>query len=300
MKRKVEDWSVEQLNKERTRITFPEYQREKSLWPNEKKSMLIDSILREIDIPKLYFNVLKDKSIEVVDGQQRLWSIWEFLDDLYPYRTDGKGQLFSRISPAQQARILGYDFQVTEFQEADEDYLRELFVRLQLGLLLNAGEKLHAATGKMKNLVFGKLAVHPFIRHLGISERRYAKETLCAQICINSFTKAKLDVFSRTRYDDLLHFFNEYEDPRGKDLELFNKQSKRILDILNSAVGLRRGESEEPKEPLLHPFNISLHRRIGGKGGPTLRKGAENIFGFHISIVETVAGGSASGNGQKK
>ena len=68
MRRKVESWSVAKLQKERTRISFPEYQREKSLWPPEKKSMLIDSILRDIDIPKLYFNELVDKSIEVVDG----------------------------------------------------------------------------------------------------------------------------------------------------------------------------------------------------------------------------------------
>lgn len=69
MKRRVEDWSVKKLNKERTRISFPEYQREKSLWPREKKSLFIDSILRDLDIPKLYFNLLEDKSIEVIDGQ---------------------------------------------------------------------------------------------------------------------------------------------------------------------------------------------------------------------------------------
>ena len=68
MKRKIENWTVEKLEKERNSITFPEYQREKSLWRDEKKSLLIDSILKDIDIPKLYFNRLKDKTIEVIDG----------------------------------------------------------------------------------------------------------------------------------------------------------------------------------------------------------------------------------------
>lgn len=233
MKRKVEQWTVEKLDKERTRISFPEYQREKLLWSTEKKILLIDSILRDIDIPKLYFNLLKDKSIEVIDGQQRLWSIWEFLDDEYPYKVGEKGQPFSKMTADQKQKIKNYSFQVTVFEEADDDYLRILFVRLQLGLLLNTGEKLHAATGKMKQLVFGKLVKNEFIQNIGIPERRYSKQTLCAQICINSFTQKKVRSFARTRYDDLEHFFNEYVDPKGKDLELFDNQSKIIFSVLD-------------------------------------------------------------------
>lgn len=116
MKRRVEDWTVEKLEKERNAITFPEYQREKSLWPVDKKRLLIDSILRDIDIPKLYFNRLRDKTIEVVDGQQRLWSIWEFLDDIYSY--EAKGRLFfSKMSAIQRRAIKDYTFQVTVFEE---------------------------------------------------------------------------------------------------------------------------------------------------------------------------------------
>jgi hypothetical protein len=195
VKRTVENWSIEDLNKERTRISFPEYQREKSLWPVEKKSLLIDSILRSIDIPKIYFNLLKDQNIEVRDGQQRLWSVWEFLDDEFPYSVDGKKQFFSKLTPAQRKKIRDYTFQITVLEDADDDYLRMLFVRLQLGLLLLTGEKLNAATGKMKKLVFRKLAEHTFIRSIGIPARRFAKPTLCAQICINSFTREKCQFF---------------------------------------------------------------------------------------------------------
>ena len=232
MERKVQNWSVEKLNKARTRISFPEYQREKSLWQNEKKIKLIDSILNDFDIPKLYFNLLRDNNIEVIDGQQRLWSVWEFLDDEYRYGTGGKRTFFSQMTPAEKQKIREYKFQATVFEEADDDYLRELFIRLQIALLLNTGEKLHAAKGKMKQLVFEKLAHRSFIEQIGISERRYAKQTLCAQICINSFNRTKLGSFKRTRYEDLRDFFIEYLDPKGKDLELFNMQSRRISDVL--------------------------------------------------------------------
>src|SRR3990172_12244865 len=80
-------------------------------------------------------------------------------------------------------KIRDYKFQVTVFDEADDDYLRDLFIRLQWGLLLNTGEKLHAATGKMKNFVWN-FANQSFITNLGIPERRYARQTLCAQITL--------------------------------------------------------------------------------------------------------------------
>lgn len=236
MKRKVEEWSVEKLYKERTRISFPEYQRQPSLWPPEKKSLLIDSILRDIDIPKLYFNRTKDGAYEVVDGQQRLWAIWEFLDETYPYKTDGEAHRFSDLSNAQRNTIKDYTLQVTVFQEAEDDYLRELFVRLQLGLLLITGEKLHAASGEMKDFVFDKLSRHLFIKHLGIPDRRFAKETLGAQICINSFTREKIGLFARTRYDDLIYFFREYEHPQGKDRSFFQSKTKKISDVMDKLL----------------------------------------------------------------
>jgi hypothetical protein len=137
------------------------------------------------------------------------------------------------MSRTQKDLLEDYEFQITVFEDADDDYLRILFVRLQLGLLLNTGEKLNAARGRMKQLVFEKLAKHQFIVHLGIPERRYARQTLCAQIAINSFTRAKLKAFARTRYDDLLHFFEEYEAPQGRDLQFFKTQSDQIQEVLD-------------------------------------------------------------------
>lgn len=229
MKRKIENWTLEKVLKERPNISFPEYQREKSLWSNEKKSLLIDTILEDIDIPKLYFNRTAPNNYEVVDGQQRLWAIWEFFGGEFNY----KKQKFSDLTSSQQSVIKSYTLQITVFDDADEAYLRKLFVRLQIALLLVTGEKLHAASGEMKNLVFDKLSHHKFIKALKISPKRFSKQTLCAQICINSFTRAKLSSFISTRYENLVHFFQEYSQPQGKDKEFFDSQSQEVVRVLN-------------------------------------------------------------------
>ena len=50
---------------------------------NKDKDKLI--IWNDIDIPKLYFYDLGKNNYEVIDGQQRLWAIWEYVDNEYSY-----------------------------------------------------------------------------------------------------------------------------------------------------------------------------------------------------------------------
>lgn len=55
----------------------PAFQRN-AVWPLEKKQLLIDSLLRGYDIPKIYLRMLNNNEkyeSEVVDGQQRLRAI---------------------------------------------------------------------------------------------------------------------------------------------------------------------------------------------------------------------------------
>jgi hypothetical protein len=237
MKRTVDNWSVEKLYKERERIAFPEYQREPNLWSKQKKSLLIDSILRNIDIPKLYFNRTNLDTFEVVDGQQRLWAIWDFLDGDLKYEGAGSNTqaalAFSDMPVAQRNKIRTFELQVTTFDNADDEYLRELFIRLQLGLLLVAGEKLHALSGEMKHFIFGRFVSGSFLKGVKLPSRRYAKETLGAQIAINSFTRAKIGAFARTRYEDLEFFFHEYEAPQGQDLTFFRERTKHLVEVAN-------------------------------------------------------------------
>ncbi|MCA3155559.1 MAG: DUF262 domain-containing protein, partial [Burkholderiales bacterium] len=68
--------------------TDPEYQRSSDVWTEEKKQLLIDTILNGFDVPKLYFHKFptafifggKEYEYAIIDGKQRLEAIWEFID----------------------------------------------------------------------------------------------------------------------------------------------------------------------------------------------------------------------------
>src|SRR4051812_31478322 len=67
----------------------PDYQRQSNVWSEEKKQLLIDSIINWFDIPKLYFHEFpeskliekKKRKYAVVDGKQRLLAIWGFINN---------------------------------------------------------------------------------------------------------------------------------------------------------------------------------------------------------------------------
>ena len=86
MKREVVQWTIRDICEKRGQISFPEYQREPLLWTKEDMRLLIDSILTDIDIPKLYFYEVQKDEYEVIDGQQRLWAIWRFIDNEYDFQ----------------------------------------------------------------------------------------------------------------------------------------------------------------------------------------------------------------------
>jgi hypothetical protein len=255
MKRKVIPWTIEDIYKKRDQISFPDFQREPKLWNNRDKQLLIDSILRDIDIPKLYFHETENNTYEVIDGQQRLWAIWGFIDNEFIYESEDKqselskfnGKKFNEFPKELRDKIRDYDLQITTIKDATDEYLRKLFLRLQLGLLLVAGEKLHVSCGLMRDFVFKKMVKHSFVQAVRIPSRRFSKETLCAQICINSFSRKNIGEFARTRYEDLHSFFEDYKIIDEKEHKAFDERCKHIISVLAILNSYFKEKAEELK-----------------------------------------------------
>ena len=67
----------------------PDYQRMGEVWNLEKRQLLMDTILNDFDMPKLYFHEFtspktlddgREVRYAVIDGRQRLETTWQFID----------------------------------------------------------------------------------------------------------------------------------------------------------------------------------------------------------------------------
>jgi hypothetical protein len=190
MRMELRHRALDKLYKRRDRVEMPDYQREE-VWQPEKKRKLIDTILKGWHLPKLYFQMLDDGTIECVDGQQRLVTIWEFFGDKLKLDDDSArvfgGPTYSELTDEVSDSFDDFVIDIEEIEDASEDELRELFLRLQLGTSLNTAEKLNAIGGDLHRFC-KHVAEHSFFADkIGLRDTRYTHFFLTTQwACIEA------------------------------------------------------------------------------------------------------------------
>lgn len=169
--------------------TNPDYQRP-AVWTRGQKQLLVDTILRGYDIPKLYWRRVASAPdrYDVVDGQQRLRAVWGFFAGEYGLPKDADpidgydvaGLKHPVLPDDLRIRFDTYPLDIVLVEDADEDEVREMFLRLQNGTSLRAQEKRNAYPGNMRDFV-RSLASHPFFSSVGFSNSRYTYDLVAAQ-----------------------------------------------------------------------------------------------------------------------
>jgi uncharacterized protein DUF262 len=159
--------TILQLEKSGQLKLQPEFQRE-GVWPRSAKSYFIDSILNSRPIPPIYMQ--RTTSVQtgrtefaVIDGQQRIRAIKEFIEDDFALgeigehslATGHKGKKFSALPSDVQQRLWNFDFVVQELSGYSEGAIRDIFVRFNKYVVrLSKQELRHSQEkGKFKEFV---------------------------------------------------------------------------------------------------------------------------------------------------
>ncbi len=126
----------------------------RNVWESKARSYLIDTIIRGKPIPKIYMRQsvnIKSRHVmrEIVDGQQRLRSVLDFLKGGFPilkvHNEDYANKYFSELDEDVQRGILSYEFSVDLLQDIPDNEVYEIFARLNTyASTLNAQELRHA------------------------------------------------------------------------------------------------------------------------------------------------------------
>ncbi len=156
-------------------VIQPAFQR-RPVWTEIQKSNLIESVLLSLPIPEIYMtsNVEPDGATThlVVDGQQRITSILEFVGagDLRAFELKGlrtgsrwEGFTFELLSDTEKSQFYGYALAVRLLPEVSFEDIQDLFIRFNKYLTpLNPQELRHATyTGPFAHLA-EELANDPY------------------------------------------------------------------------------------------------------------------------------------------
>jgi len=154
----------------------PEFQRGIK-WSLAQKQGLIDSLLRGYQIPIFYVHLESrtnnytggvESTAWIVDGQQRLAAIVAYRQNEFSLPDPQKatpgtvvpfdsanlppwaGKKFEELAPDNKEHLLGRELLVVEMM-AEQNEVRDLFIRLQAGTPLTAQEKRDAWPGDFTN-----------------------------------------------------------------------------------------------------------------------------------------------------
>lgn len=147
---------LQQLFKDEQLRLAPEFQRN-SVWPSAAKAYLIDTILADKPIPILFFQRTTSAQTgrpvyAVIDGQQRLRAIFEFLENrfgLTETKESGvKGKRYRDLDADRKNRILNYDLVIEELSGYSQADIEDMFVRMNRFVVRLSPQELRHAREK--------------------------------------------------------------------------------------------------------------------------------------------------------
>ncbi|MCH7835620.1 MAG: DUF262 domain-containing protein [Chloroflexi bacterium] len=216
------------------------YQRRGRLWGQAEKAFLIDSILNDFDIPKIYiadFTYVNtplnasNKPYAIIDGKQRFEAIFDFFDDrlvleqkfVYFEQPDldlaglSLRDLRTR-HPKIATKFENFNLTVETVITDDEAKINELFVRLNTSKPLTGSEIRNAMGGKVPELI-RNIASHSFFRE-----------------CVRFQTKRGQDLNAAAKLL-LIEFRGEFVDTKKTHLNRFVEEGlKSWTDDVDSAA----------------------------------------------------------------
>jgi len=268
-------------------IVNSEYQRA-AVWKEDQQKKLIDSVMRGYPLPLIYLHHRKkiiagmqSEGLEIIDGQQRINALYTFKENALklfdPIKDDKAARFpnFIKSAPCPWARcdffglndelknrFLNTEIFIVKVTTDVEDEARDLFIRLQAGLALNAQEKRDAWPGGFTELVLkfgGKPEItryqgHDFFRRIvkTSSTNRGEVRQLCAQVCMLFFERAAqgnwIDIGTQP-IDDYYY--------RNLDFDINAPLVSRLLKVLDLAAELFAGKTS-PKLKVHEAIHIVL------------------------------------------
>lgn len=286
----------------------PKFQR-RGVWKPAARSFFIDTLLRGMPIPPIYIRVTQlpnHKGVvrEVIDGQQRLAAVMDFMDGNYRLSKNlnatWAGQTFDQLAPDNQKRLTAYGFSSEVFQDLADMEVLELFSRLNTySVPLNAQE---LRNGKFFGL-FKQSAYGLALEHLEFWRKHHIfSETSIARMLevelVSELLIAAIDEM-QDKKKSIDSFYDSYDDtfPGRGTLE---KHFRVAIDVIAESVETL-ADTEFRRSPLFYTLWCVVYHRLYGlpkataatKKKPLDRAERESLRDALASLSERVAAARA-------
>ena len=230
----------------------PKYQRN-SVWNEKAKSYLMDTIIRGLPIPPIFMrqkiDVTSKKTYrEIIDGQQRLRAITEYIQNKFPIsKTHNElygGKYYDDLDEEIKEQILEYDIFVEVINEKEDPVIYDMFARLNTNnCVLNRQELRNSRYwGEFKVAAYNTAAEYRelFYDNKIFNDKQFSRmeDVEFISILLNVFING-IDSDTPTSIDKLYSKydkdFGEFEDIKEK-FDVIMQEICAIYNYLNGNV----------------------------------------------------------------
>lgn len=248
------------------------YQRGGQLWPPGPRSYFIDTILSGYPFPKIYFYEYLDRATrkvkrEIVDGQQRVSAITEFVGNKFALTNSSEhysGMRFADLDEEVQERFLSYSVSVDVIRSARESEILEMFRRMNAYTLpLNSAEKRHSQYQGSFKWAMNRLAsdYNAFFVEWGVFSNRQIVRMADAELFADMVLFLDEGITTQTS-GKLSSLYKKY-DTRYEDMDRHESLIKDALDFLIQHFGDLRNTHAMKPYVLLTLFAALAYNRFG-------------------------------------
>ena len=224
----------------------PGYQRRRVWKDNKKKSLLIESLMLRIPIPAFYFYENEDGKYQVIDGQQRLTTIKEFVNG--EFRLSG-------------LEYLGKEYNKRKFDDLDTKYIQRIY-RTQIAVnILDARSPKNVIYDIFRRVNTGGVNLNPQEMRNAIC-RQEVREFLIKSTLNENYIKATRGRVKDDRMDSqelVLRFYAFY---KAYDYEknVLHYDYSNIATMLDDAIESLNKMKPERREELFQKFDLAMKR----------------------------------------
>ncbi len=253
------NWTAKALanQMEKGKVNYDNAVQRNLVWDDEKKSLLIHSMIYGYAIPAMYFTRDEDGVYDSLDGKQRSNAISEFLHDEFALSADTptvvddngcvedvSGMYFSQLPEWVRDRIKDYNLTIYYYDGMTEQEIREFFRRLNNGKPLSAIELTRANVPSLPT--FQQLAKHSAIQFV-VSEagrKRFTDEMIAMQL-YQLITEESPDFSTKPfrEWASKVEVDSEVLDTINAGLDAYMVFAKGLIDVNNKVLRTVKGRT---------------------------------------------------------
>jgi hypothetical protein len=229
----------------------------------------MDTVLRYMPIPPLYIRLIinpttKRSIRQVVDGQQRLRTIFEFIGNEFPilavHNEEFANMYYSDLPEVTQRRLLAYKFNVHVLENISDADVLSIFARINTYTVKLNDQELRNAEffGAFKQVIYRLGFQHySFWRN-----RRILSDMQIARMgeaeLVSELVVSILDGIRQTKKQDLRFFYGKYDDefPQG---DKTIKEFQSVMDILGEIFTLLAKPTGWRRIPLFYSLFLAIY-----------------------------------------